>query len=188
PRRLAAPHAPGGPQRGVGAPHPRSRPRFGRAGVSLPRMRHQADAALVAELLYLPAAGAARLSRRARGGGGRREGDRVRCNAQRMGIVEVPHMNVSPGPLVVPPIDDFPAAYFAQHQTDIDTLLAHLRLFDIALGEDSVVLELAAGTGMHTGFLSHHFGRVLATDVFKYTALRNGTFVQHVAAEHAKYA
>jgi SAM-dependent methyltransferase len=104
-----------------------------------------------------------------------------------VGVGEVRHVNVSTHPLVVPPIDEFPSAYFAQHKDDVDTLLAHLRLFNISLGEASVVLELGAGTGMHTGFLSHNFGRVLATDIFKYAALRGGTFLQHVAAEHAKY-
>jgi SAM-dependent methyltransferase len=89
--------------------------------------------------------------------------------------------------LSVPPIEDLTPEYFLQHKQDIDVLLDHLAHYHIVLSHDtSVVLEIGAGAGMHSGFLSNHFGRVIATDIFKYTALKEGAFAQHLAKEHAR--
>ena len=92
--------------------------------------------------------------------------------------------------LNAPPINDFPDEYFAQHDEDVRVLADHFPYMGISSAADAlklVVLELGAGVGMHTGLLSGHFGRVLATDIFKYTALREGTFAAHVAAEHRRH-
>lgn len=89
--------------------------------------------------------------------------------------------------LTVPPINPFDGTYFMQHQQDIQILLDHLQYYRIDMPMSrTVVLEIGAGAGMHTGFLARHFGRVVATDIFRYSALMDGTFLAHLASEYQR--
>jgi len=73
-------------------------------------------------------------------------------------------MNSKDKPIAYP-IIDWPLDYFLQHEKDVSTLLSHMDFYKIADLSKMAVVEIGAGQGMHSGFLSNHFKSVYATDM-----------------------
>ncbi|MFS8085031.1 MAG: class I SAM-dependent methyltransferase, partial [Acidobacteriota bacterium] len=76
------------------------------------------------------------------------------------------------------------AADFLHHKGEIDAMVSVLHAQHVPLTDDSVVLDLGAGQGMHAGFLSVMAGRVHGADLLNYTALYEGQFPKLL---HEKY-
>mgnify|MGYP001083349380 CR=1 FL=1 len=88
-------------------------------------------------------------------------------------------MNSKEKPIAYP-IIDWPLDYFLQHEEDVRTLLSHMDFYCITDLSEMAVLEIGAGQGMHSGFLSNHFKSIYATDIFNFQSLRGGKLATYI--------
>ena len=76
---------------------------------------------------------------------------------------------------------------FADHRAEIDAMVGVLASVGVRILRHMTVLDLGAGQGMHTGFLSALAKRVLCADVIDYSSLYNGEFLRLIDEKHRRH-